>query len=175
MCEGFWACISPDAWLQTFGTIIGAFLGTLLAGFISLHLYLKKQKDQTKNETRGFKRKFILHYYAKTKTVLAIAKDISFASEPSYIRHEALYVLINDLKKYYLREVEPVTPIDLHPYFEEIYMKLVNIQTFTKYTSKSGIPPKTMEMLGVDTIVKESIEAIEGTIDQLQTVVEEKY
>ncbi|WP_230163492.1 hypothetical protein, partial [Peribacillus simplex] len=53
-CEGFWSCISPDAWIQSIGGLIGTFLGALIAAMISIRI-LKSQinhehKKELKNE-----------------------------------------------------------------------------------------------------------------------------
>ena len=43
-CEGFWECISPDAWLTGTGTLLGAFMGALLAGTFAV-LAVKHQLE----------------------------------------------------------------------------------------------------------------------------------
>jgi hypothetical protein len=59
VCEGFWSCISPDAYLQTFGTIIGSALGAFL-GALGAYLIFIKDKKNSKQETQKlFKRKYL--------------------------------------------------------------------------------------------------------------------
>ncbi|WP_163528624.1 hypothetical protein [Halobacillus ihumii] len=58
-CEGFWTCISPDAWITSGGTLIGAFLGALIAGLITLRANKKmiewQEKLRTKDKDDYFK------------------------------------------------------------------------------------------------------------------------
>lgn len=50
VCEGFWNCISPDAWVTSIGTLIGALLGALIAGCISILILKSDRKKQEKTE-----------------------------------------------------------------------------------------------------------------------------
>lgn len=41
ICEGFWKCITPDAWITSLGTLLGAFIGTGLSGYIAIKVSKK--------------------------------------------------------------------------------------------------------------------------------------
>lgn len=47
----FLSTISPDAWIQSIGTLLGAFLGALIAGLITIKT-MKFQFDRNKEELR---------------------------------------------------------------------------------------------------------------------------
>ncbi|MFG6150632.1 hypothetical protein [Halobacillus sp. B23F22_1] len=50
-CEGFWNCVSPDAWVTGIGTFFGAFI----AGIISIAIF----KSQIKHENKkGFRNEY---------------------------------------------------------------------------------------------------------------------
>ncbi|MFD2924562.1 hypothetical protein [Halobacillus naozhouensis] len=51
-CGGFWTCVSPDAWITSGGTLIGAFLGALIAGLITLRANKKMIVWQERLRTR---------------------------------------------------------------------------------------------------------------------------
>ncbi|UOQ91984.1 hypothetical protein MUO14_15930 [Halobacillus shinanisalinarum] len=51
-CEGFWSCISPDAWVTSGGTLVGAFLGAFIAGMITLTANKKMISGQEKLRKR---------------------------------------------------------------------------------------------------------------------------
>ncbi|UOR10231.1 hypothetical protein [Halobacillus amylolyticus] len=51
-CEGFWNCISPDAWITSSGTLTGAFLGAFIAGMITLIANKKMMNGQEKLRKR---------------------------------------------------------------------------------------------------------------------------
>ncbi|KZE67032.1 hypothetical protein AWM68_19775 [Fictibacillus phosphorivorans] len=43
-------CVSPDAWIQTFGSLIGSLIGAFLAGYFAVRV-MKNQLDNEKNIT----------------------------------------------------------------------------------------------------------------------------
>jgi hypothetical protein len=47
-CSGFLNCVSPDAWVQTFGSLIGSLIGAFLAGYFAIRV-MKNQLDNEKN------------------------------------------------------------------------------------------------------------------------------
>jgi hypothetical protein len=53
-CEGFWSCISPDAWIQSIGGLIGTFLGAFIAAWISIRIlksqFIRENKKELENE-----------------------------------------------------------------------------------------------------------------------------
>lgn len=51
-CVGFWKCLNPDAWLTSFGTLIGAFLGAFLAGSFTLAATKKQLKYSSQVEEK---------------------------------------------------------------------------------------------------------------------------
>ncbi|APC48282.1 hypothetical protein BME96_08920 [Virgibacillus halodenitrificans] len=36
-CQGFWECITPDAWVTSLGTLLGALIGALLGAFGAIY------------------------------------------------------------------------------------------------------------------------------------------
>ncbi|WP_338788797.1 hypothetical protein [Metabacillus sp. FJAT-53654] len=52
VCEGFWNCISPDAWFTGIGTLIGAFLGAFLAGLFTIFSVRKQLKHDSSNKKK---------------------------------------------------------------------------------------------------------------------------
>ncbi|WP_068672292.1 hypothetical protein [Oceanobacillus sp. Castelsardo] len=48
-CEGFWNCVTPDAWVTGVGTLIGAFLGAVL-GILGAYFLFKKELFESKKE-----------------------------------------------------------------------------------------------------------------------------
>ncbi|MGG0412960.1 hypothetical protein [Peribacillus simplex] len=52
-CEGFWSCISPDAWIQSIGGLIGTFFGALIAAIISIHILKSQIKHENKKELKN--------------------------------------------------------------------------------------------------------------------------
>lgn len=54
----FFSSVSPDAWIQTIGSVIGTLIGTLLAGLISIGIYRKQANDKEKEAIEIFKRKY---------------------------------------------------------------------------------------------------------------------
>ncbi|MFK4391524.1 hypothetical protein ABH916_003452 [Peribacillus frigoritolerans] len=49
-CEGFWSCISPDAWIQSIGGLIGTFLGAFIAAWISIRILKSQFNRENKKE-----------------------------------------------------------------------------------------------------------------------------
>ncbi|MFB5662641.1 hypothetical protein [Alteribacillus sp. HJP-4] len=166
----FWSDVSADAWVQVFSTVLGAFIGTLLAGVISVWLYTKEQRDRMKVETKGFKRNFILYYTPRIKAALQLAKEVDLRDNDfskNERRYYALNEVINEAKRYYLRELEPLTLIERHELFEDIYMNLVNIQTFSRYTTNEANYTLYAEIMGIDKIMTQSIERIEARMKEI--------
>lgn len=52
-CEGFWSCISPDAWIQSVGGLIGTFLGALMAAWISIRILKSQINQENKKELKN--------------------------------------------------------------------------------------------------------------------------
>lgn len=53
LCQGFWNCISPDAWVQSIGTLIGSFLGALIAGGIAIYILNSQLRHDTKKDRKS--------------------------------------------------------------------------------------------------------------------------
>lgn len=58
-CVGFWNCVSPDAWVSSTGTLLGAFLGALLAGLISLKISKRNIEIDERREKVNELEKFL--------------------------------------------------------------------------------------------------------------------
>ncbi|MEK4009957.1 hypothetical protein [Peribacillus sp. FSL M8-0224] len=52
-CEGFWSCISPDAWIQSIGGLIGTFLGAFIAAWISIRILKSQFNHENKKELKN--------------------------------------------------------------------------------------------------------------------------
>jgi hypothetical protein len=59
VCEGFWNCISPDAYIQTFGTVIGSALGAFLGAFGAYLIFIKDKKNSERETKSLFKKKYL--------------------------------------------------------------------------------------------------------------------
>lgn len=70
-CIGFWNCVSPDAWLTSVGTLIGAFLGAFLAGRFTL---ISVQKQLRNNDLQKRKQEISSHLKVSAD-ILAITKS----------------------------------------------------------------------------------------------------
>lgn len=71
-CEGFWSCISPDAWIQSIGGLFGAFLGAFLGG-LGAYLIYKKEKERNEQDINSlFRRKYLL----KNEWILLVIEQI---------------------------------------------------------------------------------------------------
>jgi gas vesicle protein len=75
VCEGFWNCISPDAYLQTFGTVIGSALGAFLGAFGAYLIFIKDKKNSERETKSLFKKKYLAK---KEITELAIDQIENF-------------------------------------------------------------------------------------------------
>ncbi|MFZ7826922.1 hypothetical protein ACO1DI_28385 [Priestia sp. 40] len=51
---GFWSEVTPDAWIQTIGTIIGSFLGAYLAGKYAINVMKEQFRRQQKDKNEEF-------------------------------------------------------------------------------------------------------------------------
>ncbi|MUK89137.1 hypothetical protein GMD78_12210 [Ornithinibacillus sp. L9] len=57
-CNGFWRCITPDAWLTSFGTLVGALIGASLGSLGSYLFFKARLKEEEKQVKGGFYKEF---------------------------------------------------------------------------------------------------------------------
>ncbi|MFA1820569.1 hypothetical protein ACDX78_10360 [Virgibacillus oceani] len=57
-CEGFWGCVTTDAWVAGIGTVIGAFLGAGLGILGAYFLFKKEFSESRKEKISTFKAEF---------------------------------------------------------------------------------------------------------------------
>ncbi|GIQ67442.1 hypothetical protein DUZ99_02100 [Xylanibacillus composti] len=134
--KDFFSQVSADAWVQSIGTVIGAFLGALLAGAISLLIYRRDMRWKRRKEFRGFYRNYVAYYRRHIEGVLDLIGRIEL-DPPDFKRNElligALSETIDYVKGFYLKHVEKESPADLYADFEKLYHALIMVQTFSKY------------------------------------------
>ncbi|MCY9005642.1 hypothetical protein [Peribacillus frigoritolerans] len=76
-CEGFWSCISPDAWIQSIGGLIGAALGAFLGGLGAYLIFISEKKRNEQEINSLFRRK----YYPKREWLELVIEQIGLFIE----------------------------------------------------------------------------------------------
>ncbi|UOQ43300.1 hypothetical protein MUN89_15420 [Halobacillus salinarum] len=173
----FWKCISPDAWLQTVGGLSGAFLGTLLAGLVSLFLYKRELKEQKIEKFSGFKRNYIVYFRSNLCHLLQLMEDRGMETEGNELPVYVLQIVKeknNEIKRFYLRELEPETPILLYKNFELIYEQLINITNACQLLLLQKEQEEVPAVFNVKEILRESLTVIRETLEEIDKEVQEE-
>ncbi|MFQ3543946.1 hypothetical protein Q7A53_07655 [Halobacillus rhizosphaerae] len=176
MDQEFWASISPDAWLQTAGGIIGAFVGTLLAGLISIFLYKKEAQDQRVEKFSHFKRNYLIYFRNKVISLVELLEEsekINLKQSPFQLK--MIKVKNEEVKRYYLMNLEPCVPIELHESFEHMYGQIVNIESFIHLIYGHHDAEELITLLNLLPIMNESIQEISHTLDLIDTKIAEDF
>ena len=135
-CEGFWNCISPDAIIQSIGTLMGALIG---AGIGSLGSYLFLRKRLIEKE-----KKFISDFYKRYRNCdkwlhLVIDRfEIFYKDWDERERNELSKQIDDNLLKFTLKSLDNITetevPDKIYKDFDKIRDELGSIQAiFSMY------------------------------------------
>lgn len=119
---GFWSEVTPDAWIQTVGTIIGSFLGAYLAGKYAINV----MKEQFRRQQRDKNEEFIKQITNFSISVRIILREFG----------EILDILDKENKEYVdIQEVQRHTfKIDEHiEKIQAIDEKVFSVDTYITY------------------------------------------